>query len=117
MNKPFASQQNTLYIYDLPKKSGTTSTALCVAIKNLLGYDLEYQPQIRRDPNRVFYTALIRIDNPEMFQKAQKVLRYFQFDGHLVRSLPYLFELTGQNLPKIVEQNIFIKKIPKDIDS
>jgi len=118
MNKPFASSnQNTLFIYDLPKSFGTTSTSLCLAIKHHLGYDLEYQPQIRRDPNRVFYTALIRIDNPEMFQKAQKLLRYFQFEGHLIRSLPYLFELTGQNLPKIADHNVFIKKIPKDIDS
>ena len=52
-----------------------------------------------------------------MFQKAQKVLRYFQFEGHLIRSLPYLFELTGQNLPKIADHNVFIKKIPKDYDS
>lgn len=117
MNKPLVSNQNTLFIYDLPKTHGTTSTALCLVIKNILGYDLEYQPQIRRDPNRVFYTALIRIDNPEMFQKTQKALRYFQFEGHQIRSLPYLFELTGQNLPKIADHNVFIKKIPKEIDS
>ena len=30
-----------------------------------------------------------------------------------VRALPYMTELKGENLPKIQEQNIFVKNLPK----
>ena len=54
-------QQNVIYFYDLPK-SEYTSTKLATTIKSLTDVDVP-MPQVRRDINKPFYTALIRIEN------------------------------------------------------
>ena len=55
-------QQNVIYFYDLPKND-YTSTKLATLIKQKSGVDVQ-QPQVRRDINKPFYTAVIRIDDP-----------------------------------------------------
>ncbi len=57
---------NIIFLYDLPQKN-YTSTALAKVIKQLTGYNLEVLPQVRRDPGKLFYTAIIKIENSEKF--------------------------------------------------
>jgi hypothetical protein len=79
---------NIIYLYDLSSKS-YTSTALAKVIKDLTGYNLEHMPQVRRDPGKPFYTAVIKIDNPDKFIEVSQKLRYFQLEGKSCRALPY----------------------------
>ena len=55
-------QSNLIYFYDLPKND-YTSTKLATLIKQKSNVDVQ-QPQVRRDINKPFYTAVIRIDDP-----------------------------------------------------
>ena len=62
-------------------------------------------------------TAVIKFDD-QNFNLAVEKLRYCFYkdaEGNLfpVRALPYMTELKGENLPKIQEQNIFVKNLPK----
>jgi RNA recognition motif-containing protein len=107
---------NLIYIYDLPKAS-TTSIALSKIVQEKTGLQLNAQPQIRRDPNKPFYSALIKIDNPEKFQEVAQKLRYFKIDGKPCRALPYTNELLGANVAQLQEHNMFVRKIPKDVVS
>jgi polyadenylate-binding protein len=66
MNKILSTQQNILFLYDLPPHQ-VTSTQIAQLVKELTGHDLEHQPQIRRDLSRPFYTAVIKIDDSEVF--------------------------------------------------
>ena len=50
--------KNLLYIYDLPQKE-YTSVQLAKIIKDLTGYEIERMPQVRRDLNKPFYSAVI----------------------------------------------------------
>lgn len=92
-----------------------TSTSLARTIKDLTGYNLENMPQVRRDPNKPFYTALIKIENPDKFAEVAQKLRYFELDGKPCRALPYQQDLLGSNITRLVDQNIFVRKIPKDL--
>ena len=58
-------QQNVIYFYDLPKEH-YTSTKLATLIKQKSGVEVQ-QPQVHRDINKPFYSAEIRIDNPDHF--------------------------------------------------
>lgn len=61
-------KQNLLYLYDLPKEHYTS-----VKVSELLkeaGIDLERVPQVKRDLNKPFYTAILQISDPEKFKKA-----------------------------------------------
>lgn len=111
-----AQPSNIIYLYDLPNKS-FTSTSLAKVIKEQTGYNLEHQPQVRRDPNKPFYTAVIKIDNPEKFVEVAKKLRYFSLEGKHCRALPYQTDLLGSNVNRLTEQNLFVRKIPKDLHS
>jgi hypothetical protein len=51
-------QSNLIYFYDLPQGE-FTSTQLAKIIKEKTGYDIEKQPQVRRDFNKHFYTAVV----------------------------------------------------------
>jgi hypothetical protein len=62
-------RKNFLYLYDLPKDS-TTSVKIANIIKEKTGYVLEIKPQIRRDINRPFCTAIINIPDNDAFAKA-----------------------------------------------
>jgi hypothetical protein len=101
MNTVASAQKNILFLYDLPPHQ-VTSVGLAELIKQQTNYNLEHAPQIRRDPNRPFWTAVIRIDDPAVFEQAVTKLRFFNFNGrHPIRALPYTSELTGQNVTKI----------------
>lgn len=119
MNMQTTDRQNILYLYDLPKKQ-ISSVQLAKYLKEKADVDLTRQPQIRRDPNKPFYSAIISINNKEEFERATKALRYFYFDNDKdipCRALPHDSELMGQNAQRLAEQNIFVRKIPKDIQA
>ena len=61
-------ETNIIYLYDLPHSS-YTSTQLAKVIKEQTGYNLESMPQVRRDPGKPFFTALIKIDNQDKFHE------------------------------------------------
>lgn len=50
------TDKNILYLYDLPKDT-VSSVKIANKIKELTDLDLGEPPQIRRDPNKPFYTA------------------------------------------------------------
>jgi len=106
-------KQNYLYLYDLPKES-TSSVKIALIIKEKTGYVLEIKPQIRRDLNRPFCTAIVNIPDNEAFAKACETLRYFDYEGKCCRGLPFDNSLHGANQQRLVEQNVFISKIPRD---
>ena len=109
-------QANILYLYDLPKKT-FTSIRLAETVRDITGLTLEHQPQVTRDCNRPFYTARIKIDNPDRFAQATNKLRFFEFMGAPCRSLPYQTELLGQNVTRLMPQNVFVRKIPQQYQS
>jgi polyadenylate-binding protein len=108
-------KQNYLYLYDLPKDVAT-STLLANLIKSKTGVVLSRMPQIRRDIHRPFYSAIITIPEEDKFQTACKELRYFELvQGKPSRGLPYDNDLLGSNPLKIVDHNIFVRKIPESM--
>lgn len=108
------NSQNMIYIYDLPNKS-YTSTSLAKVILDCTGYKLETMPQVRRDPNKPFYSAVIKIENNDKFHEVAQKLRFFKLEGLPCRALPYNPELLGSNVQRLVDHNLFIRKIPKTI--
>lgn len=106
-------KQNYLYLYDLPKES-TSSVKIALIIKERTGYVLEIKPQIRRDLNRPFCTAIVNIPDNEAFNKACEALRYFEYEDKMCRGLPFDNSLHGANQQRLLEQNVFISKIPRD---
>ena len=108
-------RQNYLYVYDLPKDCAT-SAGLASYLKDKTGIVLSRIPQIRRDINRPFYSAIMTIPEEDKFQIACKELRYFELkEGKPSRALPYDNDLLGSNPQKIVDHNIFVRKIPKGL--
>jgi hypothetical protein len=109
--------KNLLYIYDLPK-SIITSVILKDTVKKVSQYDISEAPQIRRNPDRPFYTAIIKI-NDERFKEISHKLRHFNIEcGDVkfpVRALPFDRELTGANRANIQNKNVFLKSINKDL--
>lgn len=108
------ANHNLIYLYDLPKKE-YTSVKLAELLKEQCGVELERQPTVRRDISRPFYQAIITIDDNEKYKKAVEALRYFELDGKPCRGLPYDNELLGSNIQKLVDHNVFVRKIPKDM--
>ena len=56
------TDKNLLYLYDLPKDT-ITSTKIATTIKDKTGLELNEPPQIRRDPNKPFYSAILKIND------------------------------------------------------
>lgn len=107
--------QNYLYLYDLPKDQAT-STRLASVLQNKTGIVLSRMPQIRRDLNRPFYSAIMTIPEEDKFTQACKEMRYFELaPGKPSRALPFDNDLLGSNPQKIVDHNIFVRKIPKEV--
>ena len=46
-------------------------------------------PQVRRNPEETFYTAVIKVEDPDKFPEVLKALRYFEFEGKPCRALPH----------------------------
>ena len=107
--------QNYLYLYDLPK-SETSSARLASVLQQKTGIILSRMPQIRRDLNRPFYSAIMTIPEDDKFTQACQALRYFELTpGKPSRALPFDNDLLGSNPQKIVDHNIFVRKIPKEM--
>jgi polyadenylate-binding protein len=107
--------QNYLYLYDLPK-SLATSTTLASVLQTKTGIVLTRIPQIRRDLNRPFYSAVMQITEDDKFIIACKEMRYFELgEGMPSRALPFDNDLLGSNPQKIVDHNIFVRRIPKEL--
>jgi len=49
-----------------------------------------------------------------VFEQVATKLRYYNYNGVPIRALPFIGELTGQNIDKIQTHNVFVRKIPKD---
>lgn len=108
-------KQNYLYLYELPKDEAS-STSIATYLKEKTNIILNRIPQIRRDINRPFYSAIISITEEDKFALACKELRYFELvPGKPSRGLPYDNDLLGSNPQKIVDHNIFVRKIPEDM--
>jgi len=108
--------QNYLYLYDLPK-ADATSTRLATVLQERTGIVLSRMPQIRRDINRPFYSAIMQIPEDDKFATACKEMRYFELTpGKQSRALPFDNDLLGSNPQKIVDHNIFVRKIPKEMN-
>ena len=57
-------QENQIYLYDLPKDK-VSSTKIAEAFKEQAGVKLDPKPQIKMDPTRPFYSAMVIIkDTP-----------------------------------------------------
>ena len=74
------SQQNLLYLYDLPKDT-VDSKKLAMIFKEQAGITLDTRPQIKRDVTRPFYTGIVLIKDPLEYEKACDKMRYFYVDG------------------------------------
>ena len=105
-----------LYLYDLPKER-TTSTVLASKIKELTKCDLNEPAQIRRDPNKPFYTAIVKINEMDKFKEVCQAMKYFEIDGKPCRGLPYTKELLAANRQVTNKANVFIKGIDKTIST
>ena len=95
--------KNILFIYDLPK-SIISSVLLSKRIQEVAAFELKEPPQIRRNPDRPFYSAMIKITD-ERFKEITQKLKHFDIvvedKSYPVRALPYDRELTGANRANI----------------
>lgn len=110
------TDKNILYLYDLPKDT-VSSVKIASKIKELTKHEVADPPQIRRDPNKPFYTAQVKINEPERFKEIANTLKYFDIDGKPCRALPYSKELTAASRAITNKANVFVKGLPKEIDS
>ena len=53
-------EQNLIYLYDLPK-DGVSSVKIAEAFYAQCGIRLDTKPQIKMDPTRPFYSAMVAI--------------------------------------------------------
>lgn len=97
MSNSNPERTNYLYLYDLPKET-TTSNQIGLLIKEKTGYVIEIKPQIRRDLNRPFCTAIVNITDNDAFKRACKELRYFKYEDKPCRALAFDGSLHGANL-------------------
>ncbi len=70
------SEQNLLYLYDLPKDS-VSLVKIAEIIKNLANIEIHEIPQIRRDNNKPFFSAIIKFADQESLRIASEKLKYF----------------------------------------
>lgn len=110
------NDKTLLFLYDLPKED-VTSTKISTVFKEKAKYDLIDPPQIRRDPNKPFYTAIVKINDQEKFKEVAKAMKYFEIEGKPCRALPYDRDLLGANRQQTAKSNVFIKNIDKNLKS
>ena len=101
-----------IYLYELPK-SKVTSVQIAEQIRTLTGYEITEIPQIRRDPNKPFYTAIIKINDNLKFKEIVSKIKYLDFGGCECRVLPYDKELLGVNRARANLSNVFVKGLKK----
>ncbi|CDW85840.1 polyadenylate-binding protein [Stylonychia lemnae] len=107
-------KQPLLYLYDLPKDK-TTSVLIASILKEQANYEISEAPQIKRVQDRPFYTAIVKINDPNRYDEICQKLKFFQIDNKECRALPYMKELTAA-YRSVTNQNnnIFIKGIDKN---
>lgn len=105
--------QNLIYLYDLPKID-TTSTRLAEAFKSQAGVQIDGKPQIRRDIARPFYTGIVQIKDSLQFEEASEKMKFFEIEGKMCRALKFDKTLLGSNKDKLINNNIFIRNIPRE---
>jgi len=109
--------KNILYLYDLPKDN-ITSVTIAQTIKDRTKYEIQDQPQIKRDMNKPFYTAMVRINDNDKFKDVARDMKYFEINGKQCRALPYLKEVTAAQRNNVNKSNnLFIKNLDKSITS
>ena len=108
-------QHSLIYLYDLPKDK-MTCTKLAQTFKERAGIilDANVKPQIKRDPTKPFFSAMVSIKDPKKFSEACEKMRYFEVDGKQCRALTYDKQLLGSNKDKLQSHNIFVK-VPKNL--
>ena len=111
---------NIVYFYDLPPHE-VTSTQLARKIREVINVHITEKPQIYRDPNKIFWSAVVKFDDTASFELACKAFRYFMYKGddasvpaRPIRALPFMTELKGENLLKNISQNVFVKNLPTE---
>ena len=109
-------KNSLLYLYDLPKDI-VTSTKIAMIIKEQGETEAIDVPQIRRDSNKPFYTAIIKFNDAEAFKKACEKLKFFEMEGRPCRALPFDKDLLGSNRNQTNKNNIFVKGLSKDLKS
>ena len=72
-------------------------------------------PQIRRDPNKPFFTAIVKVDEKD-FKRVAKELKYFEMDGKPCRALPFDKDLLGSNRNQTNKNNVFVKLKDSETD-
>ena len=110
-------QQHLIYFYDLPKET-CTSVKIAEIIKEKTGIVLNLPTTFKKNPERFFDSAIVKIDSIESTQKFYEAcdkLKYFEIDGKPCRALPYDRDILGQNRQKINDRNVFVKRIPKEM--
>ena len=94
-----SAQTSILYLYDLPKT--VTSTQIAESIKNITGYSFppNDKPTFNRDPNKSFYSCVVKISNEskERFEEIVKKMKYFHIEDKPCRALPYDPAFLGSN--------------------
>jgi hypothetical protein len=107
-------KRNYLYLYDLPKDK-VSSVKISEIFKNE-GINVgDKKPQISRDLFKPFYSAIVNIEDPKMYQLAKEKMKYFKIDECQVRALPFDKDLRGDNKAKVMSHNVFYK-LKKDAD-
>ena len=113
------ADKNILFIYDLPK-SIISSTLLVKRISEVAGFEIKEPPQIRRNQDRPFYSAIVKITD-EKFKEISNKLKHFDIIAEdktfAVRALPFDRELTGANRANIQKQNVFLKAVNKNMNA
>jgi len=106
--------QNYIYLYDLPKEE-ISSTKVAQAFEQQAKVTLsDGKPQIRRDLTRPFYSGIVQIKDIQKFNDAAEAMRYFKIEGKWCRALKFDKQLLGSNKEKLLNNNVFVRKIPTD---
>lgn len=71
---------------------------------------------IKRDMIKPFYSAVINFTNPQVFDQAKKTMKYFDFEGHQCRSLPFDSHQSSK-LNNKDELNLFYKHPKENTES
>eukprot|EP00347_Sterkiella_histriomuscorum_P002960 403366140 len=106
--------ENILHLYDLPKED-ITIIQIAKIIKQKAQYDIKEMPIIKRNANKPFYTAMVKInDTQRKFDQIAKAMKYFEINGKQCRALPQYKEFTIQNIEKCT---LFVKNLWKTMTS
>eukprot|EP00347_Sterkiella_histriomuscorum_P014149 403361976 len=113
------SQQNILYLYGLPKDN-LTSLIIAIVIKDLTNYEVKVQPQINRDLNKQFYSAMVKINDTDEdeFKQIARKMKYFEIDSKPCRALPYSKQAIRSLGNEMGQTNVLlVKNLDKSITS